>query len=438
MERILITGGTVLTMTGPDAVYEGGLVAIEDGRIAYAGPAQAAPAEVRAPGWAQRTIEATGRLVLPGLVNTHTHAAMVLLRGYADDMRLMEWLETKIWPVEANLTAEDVYWGTALACLESLLAGVTTFNDMYFFMADAARAVADTGARAVLSRGIIGSGEDFRSRLADAWDFYRAWHGKADGRVLTMLAPHAPYTVAPPELEKVAEAAAEMGVGIHIHLVETRDEVELLRQRYGKTAFEIIRDAGLTRHPVVGAHCVHPTDADMEIFAAAGGRVAHCPVSNLKLACGVAPILAWRRAGVPVGLGTDGAASANQMSLWGEIRLAALLQKNASGDPRAFTAYDAVHAATAGGARVLGLEDRIGTLEPGKRADVILVDARRPGLTPVHDPFSVLAYSTNPGDVETVLVDGRVVVEDRRLTTMDAAEITAKAAEHARRLVGAA
>lgn len=438
-ERIRIDGGTVLTMTGPEAVYPDGVVAIEGGAIVYAGSRAGAPAQVLAADWPQRRIDATGRLVLPGLVNCHTHAAMVLLRGYADDMRLMEWLQTKIWPVEAHLDGEDVYWGTLLACAESLLAGVTTFNDMYFFMHDAAQAVADSGIRAVLGRGIIGSGAEFRSRLDDALDLFRTWHGGAGGRITTLLAPHAPYTVPPAELEQVAAAAAELGVGVHIHLAETQDELAILRERYGKSPFQIIRDAGLTRLPVVGAHCVHVTDEDMAILAAApGGGVAHCPVSNLKLACGVAPIVAWRRAGVAVGVGTDGAASANQLSLWGEVRLMALLQKNLTGDPRSFTAYDALWVATAGGARVLGLADRIGTLEPGKRADVIVVDARRPGLSPVHDPFSTLAYSTNPGDVETVLVDGRVLVEGGRLTALDAAEVVAKAGERARRLLARA
>ncbi|MCG0237838.1 MAG: amidohydrolase [Firmicutes bacterium] len=439
MERVLIRGGTVITMTGPEAVYPDGVVAVEDGVIRYAGPRSGAPSEVLAPGWAGREIDATGRLVLPGLVNTHTHAAMVLLRGYADDMRLMEWLQTKIWPVEAALTPEDIYWGTALAAAESLLAGVTTFNDMYIFEEEAARAVEALGIRAVLCRGIIGSGPDFQSRVEEARALLERWHGGAGGRITTLLAPHAPYTVPPAELETIAGLAADWGVGIHIHLAETRDEIEILRKQYGKSPFEIAHEAGLTRHLVVAAHCVHATDRDIELFAQApGGGVAHCPVSNLKLACGVAPILKWKAAGVSVGLGTDGAASANQLSLWGEMRLMALLQKNASGDPAAFTAYDAVYAATAGGAAVLGLQDRIGTLEPGKRADIILVNTSRPSLTPVHDPFSTLAYSTNPGDVETVLVDGRVVVEEGRLVTGDLAEIVAKAREQARALLARA
>lgn len=438
MDRILIQGGTVLTMTGPVDVYADGVVAVADGAIVYAGARAGAPPAVLAPGWATRTLDASGRLVLPGLINCHTHAAMVLLRGYADDMRLMEWLQTKIWPAEARLGAEDIYWGTALACAESLLAGTTTFNDMYVFMDAAARAVAASGIRAVLGRGIIGQGADFDLRIKEARELFQAWHGQAGGRITTLVAPHAPYTVAPAELARCAELAAELGTGLHIHLAETRDEVELLQQRHGKTAFQLVQAAGCTRLPLVGAHCVHPQGEDMDILAAApGGGVAHCPVSNLKLACGVAPVAAWRRRGVAVGLGTDGAASANQLSLWGEVRLMALLQKNQAGDPLAFTAYDAVHAATAGGAAVLGLQDRVGTLAAGKRADIILVDARRPGLQPAHDPFSLLAYSTNPGDVETVLVDGRIVVEGGRLTTLDVAEVTARARERAARVLQA-
>ncbi len=436
MERILISGGTVLTMTGPQDVFANGVVAVENGGIVYAGHPEGAPPEVMAPDWPTRRIDASGRLVLPGLINCHTHAAMVLLRGYADDMRLMEWLQNKIWPAEDRLDGAAVYWGTALGCAESLLAGTTTFNDMYFFMGEAARAVQDSGMRAVLGRGIIGAGRDFDVRVTETRELLREWHGQAGGRITAMVAPHAPYTVAPAELARCAELAAELGTGIHIHLAETREEVEQLRERYGQTAFQIIREAGCNRVPVVGVHCVHATAEDMAVLAAApGGGVAHCPVSNLKLACGVAPIVAWRQAGVQIGLGTDGAASANQMSLWGEMRLLALLQKNQAGDPQAFTAYDALYAATAGGAAVLGLQDRVGTLAAGKRADMIIVDARRPGLQPVHDPFSTLAYSANPGDVETVLVDGRVLVEGGRLTALDVAEVTARSREHAGRLL---
>lgn len=435
MERLLIKGGTVITVTGRQGVYPGGMVLIEGGRIVYAGPAdQAPPVE---PGI--RTIDAAGKIVMPGVVNTHCHAAMTLLRGYADDMRLMDWLQRKIWPAEGRLRPEDVYWGTAHGIYEMLSGGITTFLDMYYTPGEIARAVRDTGIRGVISRGVIapGGAAEAEAVLQETKEAFRGWNGQADGRITFMVAAHAPYTCTPDALLACAAAADALGVGVHIHLSETEGEVAASRTQWNGSPIRHVHNLGLLsgRH-VMAAHCVHVDEEDIAILAETGTGVGHCPVSNLKLASGVAPVVALRRAGVHVGLGTDGAASENMLHILGsELRLAALLAKNREGDPAAFSAYDAVEMATLGGARALGMEAEIGSLEPGKRADIAVIDTNRPHLVPNHDPVALVAYSVLPGDVAMTLVNGRVVYASGQLTTMDGAEIVARATEAGSRLV---
>lgn len=435
MERTVIRGGTVIPVTGRDRIYPNGLVLIENGRIAYAGPLDGAPA---VPAGA-REIDARGKIVMPGIVNTHCHAGTTLIRGYADDMQLMPWLQEKVWPIEGKMTGEDIYWGTALAAYEMLSGGITTFLDMYFFADDIARAIADTGIRGVIARGIIAVGGpgEATSRIEETRTAFHAWNGKADGRISFMVGPHAPYTCPPDTLLACAELADELGIPIHTHLSETAGEVESARKEWGVTPIEHVYRLGLmkNRH-LVAAHCVHATPDDIAILAETGAGVCHCPVSNLKLASGRTPILAMRRAGVKVGFGTDGAASENMLHILGsEMRIGAIQAKELEGDPAAYNAYDAVEMATIGGARVLGMEREIGSLEPGKRADVVILETVRPHLVPNHDPVGLVAYSMLPSDVVMTLVNGKVVYEQGRLTTMDGAEVMAKAAEAADRLV---
>ncbi|MFO7275017.1 MAG: amidohydrolase [Bacillota bacterium] len=434
MERLMIEGGTVVPMTGQSDVYPNGVVLVDAGRIVYAGPREGAP---DLPG--ARRIDASGKIVMPGIVNTHCHAAMTLLRGYADDMRLMEWLQTRIWPAEARMTPDDVYWGTALAAYEMLSGGITTFLDMYFPADPVARAIQDTGIRGIVARGIIGVGGPSAalSRLDESREAFHRWNGKAGGRITFMVGPHAPYTCPPDTLLACAELADELGVGIHIHLSETREEVEEARRQWGKTPIRHVYDLGLMkgRH-VVAAHCVHADDDDIAILAETGTGVCHCPVSNLKLASGRTPVAKMRRRGVAVGFGTDGASSENTLHILGsEMRIGAIQAKELEGDPAVFTAWDAVTMATIEAARVLGMEAEIGSLEPGKKADIILIDTERPHLTPNHDVFSLIAYSALPSDVVMTIVDGRIVYENGRLTTMDGREIMARVREAAARLV---
>lgn len=435
MERLIIKGGTVITVTGRQDVFADGVVLIEDGVIRYAGAKEDAP-HVEAP---VKTIDATGRIVMPGIINTHCHAGMTLLRGYADDMQLMPWLQKKVWPIEAKMTGEDIYWGTALGAYEMLSGGITTFLDMYFHADDVAKAIQNTGIRGVIARGIIAIGGpgEAASRLDETRATFGRWNGKADGRISFMVGPHAPYTCPPDTLIACAELADELDIGLHIHLSETAGEVDAAWDNWDASPIGHVHQLGLlTGRHVVAAHCVHASDDDITILADTGTGVCHCPVSNLKLASGITPILAMRRAGVNVGFGTDGAASENLLHILGsEMRLGALLAKNNDGDPSAFTAYDAVEMATMGGARVLDMHHEIGSLEPGKRADIVILETNRPHLVPNHDPLALVAYSMLPGDVAMTLVDGKVVYEQGRLLTMDGGEVMSRASEIAARLV---
>lgn len=448
---LIIRGADVITMDPVLGRIAAAEVGVRNGLIEYvkgsseAGETGAGETGSRGTGsretGAAVVLDGRGKVLIPGFVNTHCHAAMTLLRGYADDMTLMPWLEDKIWPAEARLTGEDVYWGTLLACVEMLKAGVTCFADMYFFMDEAAEACAHAGIRASLSVGMIGMGPDggvapeAGKKLAAAVDFHRRWHGREDGRITVMLGPHAPYTCPPPFMRDVIEAAAGADIPIHIHLSETEGEVRRCREAHGRSPIRLMMDLGLFQRQVLAAHCVHVDAADRSILAAMRGGVAHNPLSNLKLGSGIAPVAAMLAAGVPVGLGTDGAASTNALGMFEQMRTAALLQKVQSGDPTILPAGQALELATAGGARVLGLGDGIGSIAPGKRADLVLVDLGHPRLTPRHDLVSLLAYSGQDGDVHSVVVDGRLVVRAGRVVTVDEERVRDQVETRAKRLV---
>ncbi len=428
---IMIEGATLVSPVGPDAaarVIERSAIAISAGRIAYAG-ASPAPAEF---GSAAKVIDGSGLIAMPGLVNAHTHAAMTVFRGYADDMPLMEWLRGKIWPAEARLRAEDVYWGAKLACIEMIRAGVTTFADMYFFMDETAKAVSETGIRASLSRGLIGTLPGAAASLREGVDLCRRWQGAAGGRITTMLGPHAPYTCPRPFLEKIMDEARALGVGMHIHVSETQGEVEDCRRAHdGMSPVAYLDSFGFFELPVLAAHCVHVSDEDIEILRARRVGVAHNPGCNMKIASGAAPVPRMLKAGVKVGLGTDGAASNNNLDLLEEARIAAFLHKFVAGDPTVMPASQALYLATLGSARALGLDAEIGTLDAGKRADIVLMDSTGPHMRPAHDVVSHIIYSARASDVRTVIIDGRPVLEDGAFPYLDEMEVLARAEERA-------
>ncbi|MDI7246693.1 MAG: amidohydrolase [Bacillota bacterium] len=429
---ILISGAQVISPgEGQPLVVPKGDIAVAGSAIVFVGPS---PAPERFSG-AARVIDASGLIAMPGFVNAHTHAAMTLFRGFADDMPLMEWLSQKIWPAEAHLAADDVYWGSMLACVEMIRAGVTTFADMYFFMDETAKAVERTGIRASLSRGLIGTAPGSDRALAEGRELCERWNGACGGRITAMLGPHAPYTCPRDFLEKVMGSASELGVGMHIHLAETEGEVRECKNLHGGLSpIELMDSYGLFEFPVLAAHCVHVSEKDIGILGAKGVGVAHNPGCNMKIASGIAPIPRMLEAGVRVGLGTDGAASNNNLDLLEEARIAAFLHKLASNDPTVLPAHQALYLATLGSARALRLDAEVGSLEAGKKADIILMDSTGPHMYPHHDVFSHIVYSARSCDVRTVIVDGEVVMEDGVLTTVDEREVLARAEERAQAL----
>ena len=430
MSTILIKDALIITMNDRKEILPQASLLVRDSEIAGLFPSGQPLPE------ADRTLEAKGKVLLPGLINAHTHCAMTLFRGYADDMELMTWLRTRIWPLEMKLSPEDVYCGTLLGIIEMIRGGVTCFNDMYHYFQATARAVKDSGFRANVSGVLLGFLPDAEKRLEEAVAFAGEWRGKANGRVVTMLGPHAPYTCPDPLLRKVIAAAHQLGAGVHIHVSETKDEVEESLRQHGLTPLRRLERLGLFANSgVLAAHCVHVTGEEIEVLARSRAGVSHCPGSNMKLASGIAPVPALLEAGIPVGLGTDGAASNNNLDLLEEARLAALLHKLNTADPTALPAYQALEMATRHGARALGLEDKVGQIKVGLKADLILFDFDRPHLWPPHNPVSHLIYSARACDVRTVLVDGKPLLIDGVLQNLDQAAIMKEAKERIERLL---
>lgn len=426
MGQTLIRAHTVLTMNDQAEILAPGFIVVRDSQIASVS-AQEPPGE-----W-DAVLGGPDVVALPGLVNAHTHVAMTLMRGYADDMPLKPWLEQKIWPTEFRLKRDDIYWGSLLGMVEMLRAGVTTFNDMYWHFDATARAAQESGIRASLSAVLLGFMDRAERDLAAAAEFARSWKNAADGRITVMLGPHAPYTCPDSIMRCVIETAHQLGLGVHIHLSETAAEVKESIEKMGATPVAHMERLGLFEiHPVLAAHCVHVSDEDIAILARRRVGVSHNPGSNLKLASGTAPLPKMLQAGVIVGLGTDGAASNNNLDVLEEMRLAALIHKLACADPTCITAYQALELATRGGARALGLEDRIGMIAPGMKADIVLIALNQPHLTPLHNVVSHLVYSARACDVRTVLVNGAVVVNDGKVTTVDEQDIMSQVAARVR------
>lgn len=418
-KKIVITDGFFLTLKEQCPVLEGSMI-IEEDRIIYIGE-NPSPQDLER---ADEIISGIGKLFMPGLVNTHGHAAMSLLRGYGDDLALQVWLEQKMWPMEAKFTSQDVYWATLLSIIEMMKSGTTAFVDMYDHMDLVAKAVEESGMRGCLTRGVIGlcPKEVQDQKLAEAARFARDWHGKADGRITTMMAPHAPYTCPPSYIEQFVQAAHDLDLPIHTHMSETLREVEANVKEYGLRPVEHLYKLGVFTRPALIAHGVHLTDEEIRLLSEHDVRVSHNPGSNLKLASGVARVPELIQAGVKVSLGTDGPASNNNLDMFEEMRLAALIHKAVSGDPVAVPATEALRMGTIIGAESIWLEN-IGKLEQGAKADFIALDIDQPHFLPKTDYVSHVVYSASAKDVTDVWVNGRQLVKSGKCLTLDEEKI---------------
>ncbi|ANY68910.1 N-ethylammeline chlorohydrolase [Paenibacillus sp. BIHB 4019] len=419
MSQIWIENGRFVTMEDGEHVLQGHMVVTDD-RITYIGAE--APTGLQAD---VQKLDGSKLAFMPGLVNTHGHAAMTLLRGYSDDQNLQVWLEQKMWPMEGKYIDIDTRAGSALAVVEMLKSGTTAFVDMYDRMDQLAEVVEQSGIRGCLTRGVIGlCPEDVQqAKLAEAIAFARDWNGKADGRITTMISPHAPYTCPPDYIEKFVQAAHDYDLPLHTHMSESIAEVEQNVRDYGVRPVQHLDNLGFFSRPALVAHAVHLNDEEIALLAERKVAVSHNPVSNLKLASGIARVPALLRAGVTVSLGTDSAASNNNLDLFKEINLAALLHKGVSGDPTVVPAIEALRMGTVYGARSIWQEDSIGRLRVGMKADFIAIDIEQPHFYPQTDIVSHLVYAGSGRDVKHVWVDGRQVVRDGECTLLDEEKI---------------
>lgn len=423
---LIIRAEYVLTMEGDLTPIRDGAVAVKNKRITDVGSF----ADISKKYTSGKVLGGKGRALFPGLINTHTHAPMVYFRGLADDIPLKEWLEQHIWPAEAKwLSSEFVSDASELACLEMLKAGITNYCDMYFYSDAAGKTAEKIGMRAVLGSGIL----DFPTKFAATADeyfenaeiFINNWKGNE--LITPCIAPHATYTCGPETYKRAGNTAEKYDIPLHTHLAETRWEVAEIQNRYGKTPVEYLDSIGFLSKRLSAAHCVWLTDKEIEILAKRNVGVSHCVESNLKLSSGFAPVTKMLKAGVKVSFGTDGAASNNDLNILSEMTTAAKLHKAVSEDPTALDNKTALLMATKYAAEVLGQGDKTGSIKPGKMADLVIANLEQPHLTPIYDIYSHIVYSLRASDIETVIVNGKIVVDNKKLTTMDESEILNKA-----------
>jgi 5-methylthioadenosine/S-adenosylhomocysteine deaminase len=420
---ILIKNGWVLTMDPHDTLIEKGAVAVSGDSIVEVGTEDALTASYQA----AKTIDAQGGIIMPGLVNAHTHAAMTCFRGLADDLPLITWLNDYIFPAEAKLTPDIVYQGTRLACSEMILSGTTTFCDMYLFEEAVAQAAKEVGIRAVVGEviydfpspnyGPVEEGLKYTENLIEKW--------RDDPLITIAVEPHSPYVCSPELLQKARDIADRNHVPMVIHLAETEREVAEIKEKYGRTPVDHLADIGFLSPSLIADHCVALTEEDMTLLKNFDVKVAHNPESNMKLASGIAPIPELLRRGITVGIGTDGCASNNNLDMFQEMDTAAKLHKVHTLDPTVMDARTVVRMATIDGARVLGIGDTTGSLEAVKKADIIIIDIRRPHLIPMYNVYSHLVYAVTGSDVVTAIVNGRVLMEERAFATLDVDEVMA-------------
>ncbi|MEM2971739.1 MAG: amidohydrolase [Candidatus Bathyarchaeia archaeon] len=413
---ILIHNCTILPMN-VEGFIENGAITIKNGKIAFVGKAESVT-NLKA----EKRINAKGKIAMPGLINCHTHVAMTLFRGIAEDQPLNKWLKETIWPLEAKLKPETVYFGALLGCLEMIKSGTTCFADMYFCEDMVARAVEQSGIRGVLAQGIFKT----EKMLNESVSFAEKFHGYANGRIIAMLGPHAVYSCSPHLLAKTSEKASELGVGLHIHLAESK---EMLRESVSETEF--LDGIGFFKGHVLAAHCINLSRRDMAILSKRGVNVAYVPVANMKLGLGTAKIRDLTSLGVNVCLGTDGPASNNTLDMFETVKVAALLQKLVYMNPTVLSAYEVLKMATLNGAKALGLDGEVGSLEIGKKADIILIDLSKPHLKPLHNIYASIVYSARGSDVDTVIVDGKILMENRQIKTLGEQAVMEKAEKQA-------
>ncbi len=422
---ILVYNGTILTMDDQDTIIQDGLIAISGNTIQCVGNDEKGSIS------AQRELDAEGGLILPGLINGHTHAAMTLFRGLADDLPLMDWLNNYIFPAEGKMDDDFVRIGTLLACAEMIMSGTTTFCDMYLFEEEVAKAAKETGMRCLVGEvlydfpspnyGTVEKGFIYTEALIERW--------KGNPLINIAVEPHSLFTCGAELLLKANDLALRKGVPLILHLAETKEELEEIERRFGKRPAQHLKDLGLLGPHLILDHCVHVSKSEIDLLARHKVSVVHNPESNMKLASGIAPVPEMIARGITVGLGTDGCASNNNLDLFGEMDMAAKLHKANKLDPAVMDARTLVRMATINGARALGLEKVTGSLETGKRADLIVIDLHKPHLIPMYNPFSHLVYSARGHDVKHSIIDGQVVMEDRRLYTLDVEAIIERSKE---------
>ena len=426
---LLISGDFVLTFNESKEILENGAVAVAGDDIVAVGNSSDLMKEIEA----KEELDASGCLIMPGLINLHTHAAMTCFRGLADDLPLQEWLHEHIFPAEATYVSEkNVYWAALLAVVEMIKSGTTTFCDGYFFEDGAARAVAASGIRAILGQGVVDfpapGVPDPRINLKAAEAFVFRWQEKSP-RLTPSIFCHSPYTCSPETLISAKDICREHEIIFQIHLAETRTELEETRQRYGNRPVDHLANLGLLDAQTICHHAVMVNDKEIELLAHSGVGVSHNPESNMKLASGVAPLPKMLAAGVKVGLGTDGCASNNNLDVFQEMDTAAKIHKVHQGDPALSSALQVAAMATNGGAAALGMSPVLGSLEPGKKADLIIIDLNQPHLTPMYDPCSHLVYAARGADVRDVIIDGSIVMRERQLLEVNEQEVMAKVRE---------
>jgi 5-methylthioadenosine/S-adenosylhomocysteine deaminase len=435
--NLIVEGDYVVTMDSAGTVHRDGAVAIDAGLIVATGPA----AEIHAAYQAVETLPGDNRIVLPGLINGHSHAAMTLLRGVADDLALMDWLNNYIFPAEVEFVdAEFVRIGTELACWEMIRGGTTTFVDMYYYPDVIAEVVESCGMRAFVSATVIDQrspdAEGATDSITKGMEFINRWKGR-NSRIMPIFGPHANYTLDADQLRATRDAANKVGIPVSIHMSESPYELEYSKQTYGTTTIKLFESIGFLDGPTIGAHVVWPTDEEIAILAERKVGVIHNPTSNMKIASGISPVTKMLQAGVRMGLGTDGAASNNDLDMWEEMRLASFLQKVEQMNPEVMSATTVLTMATRGGAEAVGLGGMAGDLVTGRKADVIQVSFEDVHFVPTYDVISHLVYVADEQDVVSVVVDGKLLMRDREMLTIDTARVAREARALAARIQAA-